>query len=281
MTEYVIKKRLNNNVLLAHDRGGNPVILIGRGIGFQARENAIFREISRVEQTFVLYQRENQSRFREILQGTDPELIAIIEECLKKFQQQCPCPINENIHNTLTDHVAFALERHRRGIDFHNPFNESLKYVYPEEYRFAQEIIKQINAYYQTDLIDDEIGIVAIHLRAAKQNESLQFSRKQAKLIEETVSALYNLVDAKPDEHGLTYQRLLIHCRFAYERILKKEPMDDAIAALIQKEYSSDFKAVKQILDQIADKNNLVIPESEAAYLVIHLKRLQPDETKN
>lgn len=281
MTEYVIKKRLNNNVLLAHDRGGNPVILIGRGIGFQARENAIFREISRVEQTFVLYQQENQSRFKEIVQGTDPELIAILEECLKKFQQQCPCPINENIHNTLTDHIAFALERHRRGIDFHNPFNESLKYVYPEEYRFAQEIIKQINAYYQTDLIDDEIGIVAIHLRAAKQNESLQFSRKQAKLIEETVSALYNLVDAKPDEHGLTYQRLLIHCRFAYERILKKEPMDDAIAALIQKEYSSDFKAVKQILDQIADKNNLVIPESEAAYLVIHLKRLQPDETKN
>lgn len=275
MTKYVTNKKLNNNVLLALDNQGNPVILIGRGIGFHAMENAPFQETSRIEQTFVLYQQENQSRFQEILRDTDPELIAIIEECLKKFQQHCQGPINENIHNTLTDHMAFALERHKRGIDFHNPFNESLKYVYPEDYQFAQEIIDKVNRFYHTNLVEDEIGIVAIHLRAAKQNESLQLSRKRARLIEATVSALYHLIGAQPDKHSLTYQRLLIHCRLAYDRIFKQEPMDDAIVKLIRKEYEPEFQAVKKILNRIGRENDVAIPESEASYLVIHLKRLQ------
>ena len=34
MKTYLIKKALNNNVLIATDVNGNEVVLIGRGIGF-------------------------------------------------------------------------------------------------------------------------------------------------------------------------------------------------------------------------------------------------------
>ena len=34
MKKYLIKKALNNNVLIATDVSGNEVVLIGRGIGF-------------------------------------------------------------------------------------------------------------------------------------------------------------------------------------------------------------------------------------------------------
>lgn len=271
---YIIRKKLNNNVILADDEHGNPTILIGRGIGFSSRENAPFLAEKQVAQRFVLSEEKNKNRFRELVRQTDPNLIAIIEECLKTIQDQCSVQLNENVHSTLCDHIAFALERHQKGLDFTNPFNEDLKYIYPNEYAFAAQIIDKVNRVYHSALVEDEIGIVAIHLRAAEQNESLQISRQKTSLIEETISTLHQLAGIPPQKDSLDYQRMLIHCRMAYERILQNKPIDNVLVDMIRQEYGLEFQQVRKALDQIAQSHGISIPDSEVAYLVIHMKRI-------
>lgn len=273
---YITRKKLNNNVILVDDSQGDPVILIGRGIGFNAQDDMPFSQEAKVDRKFVLSEENNKSRFRELVWQTDPNLIAMIEESLKSIQDRCGFPLNENVHSTLCDHIAFALERHRKGIDFANPFNEDLKYVYPDEYAFAAEIVEKVNRAYHVTLAEDETGIVAIHLRAAELNESIQLSRKKAALIEQTIAALHRLAGVLPDKGSVFYQRALVHCRMAYERILQGQPMGDSLVDMIRREYEAEFCQIRSALDLIAQQNQVSIPDSEAAYLVIHLKRLDP-----
>lgn len=275
MMQYLVRKRLNNNVILTDDAHGAPTILIGRGIGFSAAENQWFTDLDRIEQRFILSSQTNQTRFKELVATVDPDLIAIIEECLRKIQDETGGYLNENIHTTLPDHMWFALQRHQKGLDFHNPFNEELKYIYPEEYKLASSIIDRINQFYSVQLVEDEIGIVAIHIHSARQNESIQVSRKCARLIEQTVAGLYDMVSVKPEKNSLMYHRILVHCRMAFERILRSETIDDVMLDVIKREYRQEFLRTRRLLDRIAAENGIEIPDSEVGYLVIHVKRLE------
>ena len=77
MKTYLIKKALNNNVLIATDVNGNEVVLIGRGIGFGKKSGeSIIRE--EVEKLFVLNDPEEQEQYKQLISTLDEETLKVL-----------------------------------------------------------------------------------------------------------------------------------------------------------------------------------------------------------
>ena len=77
MEKFIIKKTLNNNVLIATDDSGSEVVLIGRGIGFDKNNgDPIIRE--KVEKLFVMKDPGEQEQYKQLLSNIDEETLKVI-----------------------------------------------------------------------------------------------------------------------------------------------------------------------------------------------------------
>lgn len=61
--------------------------------------------------------------------GVSEEIIALAEEKLGQ--------LNSHIHVALTDHIGFALDRIKMGMEMSNPFIYEIRALYPEEFRIG------------------------------------------------------------------------------------------------------------------------------------------------
>lgn len=277
MKVYIIKKKLNNNVILVQDIAKNDLILIGKGIGYRAVLNSIFTDMEKVTDSFVLKNKRNSENLKEIVNHSDTNLVALIEEEIAYIQNELNTPLNEDIHVTLIDHLLFAIDRAHKQLEFHNPFDEDLAVVYKEEYRVAWHLIRRINREYHANLVQDEVGIVAIHIHAAIKNEDVSLSRKKTELYQATIETIYAAFQMDPSKKTLAHQRLLLHICFAYERILNHQVIGNEILDVIQEKYSVDYIKLKEALEQLAQKSGIPIPDSEVGYLVLHLNRVKDE----
>lgn len=275
--KYIIVKAYNNNVLGVIDLNGVKRILVGNGIGFGARPNHLFTKYDDVAASFVLEDSKNRKSFQQLADDVDAGLLLLVEQQLKIIQQTLGVRLNENIHITLLDHISFSIDRLEKGLAFNNPFDDDLSIIYEKEYALASKLVDRINAYCHIKLPQDEIGIVAIHIHSACQNETLEISRKKTTLIEETITSLCREFTVKFDRRSLSYQRLLIHTKLAFERILTGAKISCGMADYIMENYAAAYRRIRIIMQDIGQKNGLEIPQSEICYLVLHFMRIEEE----
>ena len=268
----------NNNVLGVVDSNGVQRILIGNGIGFQAKINRPFTRYEDVKASFVLEDRGNQKKFQRLADSADEGLMLLIEKQLEAIQSALNVKLNENIHVTLLDHIQFAIYRYQNGLSFRNPFDEDIHILYEQEYALASALVTKVNAYCGIKLPRDEVGIVAIHLHSAFQNEQLKESQKKTDLIETTIASLCEEFEIQFDKHSLSYQRMLIHTKLAYERILAGQEIECGMADYIIQNYADTYHRIEKIMQKIGDENGMTIPQSEICYLVIHFVRIEEEQ---
>ena len=272
--KYKIMNVLNNNVVIIETDNGRQFIFIGSGVGFKEKKGNAFSALDRVDQSFEIKDSINQKNFTEMVTKENPSIVAFTEEKIGQIQHAILDELNESIHITLPDHLAFALERSKNGMGFHNPYNYSISLMYKEEYDLAKMVVSEFNEQFDANLNDDEIGIVAMHIHAAKKHVSLSEQRRKASLCSELIDDIMKVFPIDGSNDTLNYQRLLTHVSFAIERIRNNESADNEILDLIKEKYSNEFCILKKITDEFARKNELQISDSEVSYLVLYIKRL-------
>lgn len=277
---YIIKKKMNNNVVLVEDSEGNQEILIGNGIGFDAKVNREFTQKNRVKQTFILKDETNKEKFKDVIENTDAEKVAFLEEQIGWIQEELNAALNESIHVTFIDHILFAIVRHENNMDFRNPLDFDISLIYGEEYHIAEELLKKINERFLIDLSHDEVGLLAIHIHAARKDEKISNSESRIKLIQDIIQIIYDSFDAEIDKSKLVYQRLLLHIRYAIERIVINKPLKSDLEDMIKESYQREYSIVEKAMNRITEKYGITIPESEICYLVLHSIRVI-DESKS
>lgn len=274
---YRIRSVLNNNVIMVDGFMGKECVLIGSGIGFGKKAGGFFDGVDKVQKRYALVDKGNQQRFSELLKRADPELVAVVEEEIYYIETHTSYVLNENIHVTLLDHMAFAIDRSRRGMDFHYSLSRDIAVCYPEEYELARHIVSAVNERLDARLVEDEIGIVALHVHAAIKNEHVSESRKRMTLCRETLKQIYKEFSLCVSEESLAHQRLLLHVRYAYERIFRGSSIDNVLLSEIRERYPGEFTVLKRILTRVGESYELTIPDAEVGYLVLHLLRIQMD----
>lgn len=159
---YIINKTLNNNVVIA-TKNNLQYILVGKGIGFGKKENDIISDESNIEKTFVSLDILSRKDIDKAILGVSQEIIAIAEKELGET-------LNSRIHVGLTDHIHFTIKRIYDGMNITNPFLNQTKSMYSEEYNIAAKAVELIRKRIGIDVPEDEIGFIALHIRASRPN---------------------------------------------------------------------------------------------------------------
>ncbi|PLR69456.1 MULTISPECIES: glucose PTS transporter transcription antiterminator GlcT [Bacillaceae] len=272
---FIIKKVLNNNVLIAEHNTFEEVVLIGKGIGFGKKRGDTMEENS-YEKMFVLTNEKEQEQFKMLLPFVDEDMIAVVSDIIHFIADRVKLPLNEHIHIALIDHITFAIKRLQKGMDIKNPFLVETKTLYPNEYSIAEEVIHMINDRLEVQLPEGEIGFIALHIHSAVTNKPLSDVNQFSQLINQLVGVIEDSMKIKVNHESVNYLRLVRHLRYTIERVLSGETVEEPekFTLLLKKEYplcyNTSWKMIK-VMQQFLKKP---VYEAEAVYLTLHLYRL-------
>lgn len=275
MKSYIVKKALNNNVLIAISDQNEEVVLIGKGIGFNHKKNdSVNKEV--IEKVFVLKNEKEQQHYKELLPHIDTEILDIIISSTELIRRKSKAILNEHVHVALTDHLVFAINRLARGLTIKNPFLSETKVLYPFEYEIAAEVVDLINQSIDINLPEGEIGFIALHIHSAITHNDISEINKYSQLISlivETIEEQLNITIAKD---RVDYIRLVRHIRYTIERVVKGEKLaePEKIAFLLKSEYPICYNLSWKLMKIMQQTLKKPVYEAEAVYLTIHLQRL-------
>lgn len=276
MAKLLIDKVLNNNVLIAEHPSYEEVVLIGKGIGFN-RKRGDYIDTETAEKFFVLKNEKEQENYIKLLPFIDTDFLEVIISAIELIKQRTNLQLNEHIHVALTDHLMFAITRASQGMELSNPFLVETKALYRHEYEVAAEVVQLIKEKTGIALPIGEIGFIAIHIHSAITNRNLSDVNQHSQLVGRLVEMVEEQFEIEIDKESVDYMRLVRHLRFAIERVIKGEKVEEPekIASLLKAEYPLCYNLSWKLIKVMQQTLKLKVFDAEAVYLTMHLQRLQ------
>lgn len=273
---YKIIRVLNNNVILAKKNLTNnaEAVLVGKGIGFgtkSGQEKLI--PAHSIEKSFVTYDEKLKRDYMELVEQMDETILSMCTEIILMAEKRLG-ELNSRIHIVLTDHIGFAIERIKGGMEIHNPFLHEIQNLYEQEYQvgiMAQEIIERTTG---ITIVEDEVGFIALHLNAARQHKDVKDTLRSTRLIKELVTIIETNLHYKI-ESDLTYSRLIHHLRGSIERVEKGQTVINPLLETLRKEFKDSFKIAGKVKVRIEDELDAIVPDDELGYMAIHIDRIR------
>lgn len=272
-TKYKIIKAFNNNVLYCLDKG-KECILVGKGIGFGCKEGEYIEENYKIEKVFYLVNENNKERFDGLLKEVDKEIIGVTEEIITMVSKEINKELDEKIHISLLDHIAFSFERYKNRIDIKNPFLSEIKSLYKDEYRAAYSALLLINERLNITLPIDEVGFIAMHIHAAVNRIDVSRTELNTTIINEIIGLLEEKIHREIDKESIEYVRLITHIRFALNRAEKKIPIKNILLSSIKRKFKESFSICKEIAKEIEKEYKISLTDDEIGYLAMHLQSI-------
>lgn len=273
--QYKIIRTFNHNVVFCIDKElSKECILIGRGIGFGKKENDII-DNKKIEKIFYISNEANKDKFKGLTKTVDKDIVGVTEEVIALIHNLSKDKLDEKIHITLLDHISFAIERHRNGINIVNPFIVEERTLYPEEYELASRALNIINSRLNIDLPQDEIGFIALHIHAAFTHGSISKTSLNATIINEMIKFIEETLDIEINPDSINYSRLVIHLRFALDRAEKHIPIENLLLSSIKRKFKISYNVAKKLAYKIRQDYNIEFTEDEIGYLAIHLEKIR------
>lgn len=107
----IVLKKINNNAAICKDGSGRELVAFGKGIGFPQTPYTL-TDLRRIERTFY----NVNDQFLPLLNDIPYDIIRFTAVQLQAVQDELPFETNSSLIFTLADHIAFAIERTRKGI---------------------------------------------------------------------------------------------------------------------------------------------------------------------
>ena len=139
-----IIKVINNNVVSALDKDAEEVVIMGKGIGFHAKPGQIVNE-EQIEKTFRLEDKKSAGQFARLVERLPVEYLKLSDQIITYAKNNIGLKLHQSIYLTLTDHISFAIERYKKGMQFDNPLKVEVKTFYPIEFGVGKYAIRILN----------------------------------------------------------------------------------------------------------------------------------------
>lgn len=271
-----IKKILNNNAVVVK-AGGEEQIVMGAGIGFQKRKNDLVDQ-TKIEKIFVMTDHSKRQKFKEILTTLPEEHIQVAEAIISHAEEELGVKLNEHVHIALTDHLSFAIERLNNGMVIQNTLLNEIKILYAKEFQIACRAKAMILEVIGTEIPEDEVGYIALHIHTAKLNAGdMARTLDLTTMIQDMIRLLEDEFDIRISTETIAYERLVTHLRFAIERAESGKgirELEPEMVQIIKEKYEESFSCAQKIGRLAQEEYELSFPEAELAYISLHFQRV-------
>lgn len=273
---FRILKVLNNNIVLAYDLENKyETILIGKGIGFSKKENKkTYIPLDKIQKSFVAEDEKTKNEYFNIAKNIDQRIIELTENIIIEAEKKLG-KLNSHIHIILTDHIAFAIERVKMGLNINNPFIDEIQILYKDEFLIAKTGVDIIKSKLGVDLGFGEIGFIAMHLHSSRNNVNVKETMKNTRILNEIIEIIETNLGIKFNKSEYTYKRLINHIQGALERIRVGKNVNNPLLNSIKKDFSESFKLIRKIQKKIEEEYEIEVSEQELGYMAIHVERLK------
>ncbi|MFC0270654.1 glucose PTS transporter transcription antiterminator GlcT [Metabacillus herbersteinensis] len=272
---FIIKKVLNNNVLIVQHQSFGELVLIGKGIGFGKQSGMPIQKNS-YEKMFVLTNEKEQEQYKTLLRHIDEDKVEVVQDVIHYISERVELPLNEHIHIALTDHITFALKRLQQGMDIKNPFLIETKSLYPSEYEVATEVVDLLNKRLNVALPEGEIGFIALHIHSSLTNKPISEVNQHSQLINKLMNIVEDSLKVTIDRESINYLRLIRHLRYTIDRVRVGESVNEPekLALLLKNEYPLCYNTAWKMIKVMQQALKKPVYDAEAVYLTMHLYRL-------
>ncbi len=270
-----IEKVLNNNVVIAVHDTYKEVVLIGKGIGFKSNKGDPI-SFDKADKTFLLKDEKEKEQYVNLLPYIEENLIIFIHELLLFVEEQMGKELNEHIHVALTDHLAFAISRAKKDMQFSNPFLYEIEALYPKEYQVAKGVVKKVEDRMDIEFPIGEIGFIALHIHSAVSDKSLRDINRYNLLISQLVEIIEKNLTIQLKKDDVDYHRLIQHLHRAIDRAHQGQAIgeENKLEELLKNEYPVCYNLAWKLIKVMQNQLNKPVDEAEVLYLTIHLQRL-------
>lgn len=269
-----VLKVFNNNVLLVQN-GSTEKILFSKGIGFGKKPGHIIDRDAEIEKIFIIENKENKKNFNELISYADSCVVGMCEEIIFMIERDLGEELDEKIHISLTDHIAFALKRIEDNDAIDNPFLVETQTLYKLEFIIARKAKKIIEDTMKVHIPEGEVGFIALHIHSARNNGKLSNTLRFTTVVNEVIEFIERNSNITINRESIDFARFTTHVRFAIERILNGEEVENDLLSTIKRRYGESYKLAKRASNIIEEELDLKISEDEVGYLAIHIERLK------
>lgn len=274
--KYTVNKALNNNVILAFDEEKREeVVLVGKGIGFGKKEGKTVKLSERqIEKSFLAFDGDIKKEYYQLINQLNGKVIGLSEEIIAMAEKELG-QLNSHVHIALTDHISFAIERIKAGMDIGNPFIYEIKALYPDEFVIGKKAAKMIRDRLAVSISEAEMGFIALHIHSARQSKKVTETIKDTKFIKDLVNIVEENLAINIDNTGLSYSRLVNHLRAGISRMEDKKYIENPLLNTIKERFKGSYTIAEKIGKHIKETKNIYVSEDELGYLALHIERLK------
>lgn len=269
-----VVKQINNNAALAIDSHGNEIVILGTGVGFHKMPYEL-TDLSKIERTF--YDVDNQ--YVDMITAVSQPIILASADIIEQAEINLDCEFNPNLTFTLADHISFAIERMRKGIDITVPLAYDVRHLYPEEYELGILALDIIQDYTTLRLPNSEKVNLALHLITGQlETGDMHSAMLTMKIIAEIKELIEEELTIQIDEDSAQYSRLVTHLRYLIHRLQDGKPADEANSIMLQSmkaEYPEIYICARKVADYFNETQKWDCGEEELLYLMLHINRMK------
>lgn len=271
-----ITKVINNNVVCACSADNKEIVVMGKGIGFNAKVGSLVDE-SKVEKIFKMDSKSTIDKLKTLLEKLPMEHVKVSHEIISYAKRTLGKRLNQNIYITLTDHISFAVHRYQNGMQFSNPLLWEVKRFYPSEYLIGEYAVDLIEKKLGIQMGEDEAANIALHIVNAEYNTDMKDALRITSLVGDILAIVTDFYQAELDQESLHYSRLITHLKFLAQRVFMNELLqnhEDVLVEAITKAYPKEYECSQRIQKYIKDNYEKDVSNEELAYLTVHIKRV-------
>ena len=271
---YRIKKILNNNVVQAK-YGCQEVIVVGLGIGFNAKVKDLINP-DKIEKVFDL-RKDDYYKTSQLAMDIPEDMFFDLYKIIDQSAHYLDLNLDSHAMVTMIDHLNFAIQRHISGQEIRNLMLFDLRILYPDEFRLGSVILKKVNSDMKHDLPEDEIGFLTMHI----VNGINQDIKNQSSILTDMIFDSLNIIrdhyltSLKLDD--LATQRIMIHIKMLIQRVMSQEQVqfEEVVLNSVMVEFDNAYSCAQKIQAYIETRLNMSIMSQELVYMTIHLNRLE------
>lgn len=273
---YRIIKTLNHNAILVVGDDNQEYLILGKGIGFGKKVSERIETVGDAS----IYSMKNVSEpgtAKQMVRDVPAECFEISNRILEQAEQVFGT-IDRDILFPMANHLAYAVKRMKEGEQISNPLTSDIRILFYKEYKLAELAKPLLKDMMHVEIMEDEIGYIALHVHSAIQDEAVSLSMQMARVIRECVTQIEEQTGNTIDILSLDYNRLMNHIKFMFARAEHGESLKLNMNIYIMQNYPKAYDIASDVCTQIGKALGRELEQVEIGYLALHVQRILMEE---
>lgn len=268
-------KNINNNVSLCRDSKGREIIAFGKGIGFIKAPYDI--PLNKIERTFYNITGVDYGAIKDIDETVMKAAIRIIDTVEEKLN----VVLISTATLALADHISFAIQRLKKGVNLSLQIQEDIKHIYPLEMKEAYESLKIIEEETGVKLARGEAGTIALHFINSQIDMKDNIEVDCETILQKSVNIIEKEFDIILNKESFNYSRFATHIDYLLRRALKNKQIESENSNIYKTlivEFPQTYSCVVKLSELFEKDLNIELSDEEELYLILHINRLYARE---